>query len=492
MPPVKTQATPLGAAHRLGSAAVRQDRRAGRRARRAAARAPASRMGRDARAAAVPRRRGRHARRHVSGHRRRLHARRRLLRGAARRRRRARSSSTARSSTIAPASTAPTTPTTRTTRAASRSWRAPRSSSRARRGAAPSVVHAHDWQAGLAPVYLQHALRGAPGARRHAERLHDPQPRVSGPVRAGLAAAARSRLGSVHDRPARVLGPHQLPEGRHQRRRRRSRPSARATREEIQTPEFGFGFDGILRRARRRDLVGILNGIDTRRVGSGARSVPAQAVRRRRSVGQARGEGGAARRATACRRTTAALARPLVGMMSRMVDQKGFDLIAAALDDLPRLDATFVVLGTGEPRYQDMWRALAAASSRPHRRAHRLRRVAGAPDRGRRRHVPDAVAVRAVRPEPDVQPALRHRAGRPRRRRPGRHGRRLLAAAARGRPASCSRDYTPAALLEALQPRADRCSRTRARGGRSRRPGCDRIFPGTVRRGSTSKYTNAP
>ena len=57
---------------------------------------------------------------------------------------------------------------------------------------------------------------------------------------------------AVRDRSARVLGPHQLSEGRHQRRRRRSRPSARATREEIQTPEFGFGFDGILRARARR------------------------------------------------------------------------------------------------------------------------------------------------------------------------------------------------------------------------------------------------
>jgi len=44
-----------------------------------------------------------------------------------------------------------------------------------------------------------------------------------------------------------------------------------------------------------------------------------------------------------------------------MVDQKGFDLIAAVSDRLPELDASFVVLGTGEARYQDMWRRLAAA-----------------------------------------------------------------------------------------------------------------------------------
>ena len=52
--------------------------------------------------------------------------------------------------------------------------------------------------------------------------------------------------------------------------------------------------------------------------------------------------------------------RPLIGMISRMVDQKGFDLLAALADELATLGATFVVLGTGDPRYQDLWRHLAA------------------------------------------------------------------------------------------------------------------------------------
>ena len=43
-----------------------------------------------------------------------------------------------------------------------------------------------------------------------------------------------------------------------------------------------------------------------------------------------------------------------------MVDQKGFDLIAALADELPTLGAAFVVLGTGERRHQDLWRDLAA------------------------------------------------------------------------------------------------------------------------------------
>jgi starch synthase len=47
-------------------------------------------------------------------------------------------------------------------------------------------------------------------------------------------------------------------------------------------------------------------------------------------------------------------------MISRLVDQKGFDLLAELADELPRLDATFVLLGSGERRYEDLWLGLAA------------------------------------------------------------------------------------------------------------------------------------
>ena len=43
-----------------------------------------------------------------------------------------------------------------------------------------------------------------------------------------------------------------------------------------------------------------------------------------------------------------------------MVDQKGFDLLAALADELPRLDASFVLLGSGERRYEDLWLGLSA------------------------------------------------------------------------------------------------------------------------------------
>jgi starch synthase len=79
----------------------------------------------------------------------------------------------------------------------------------------------------------------------------------------------------------------------------------------------------------------------------------------REPVGKARREAGSARRVRTCS-DTAALERPLVGLISRLVDQKGFDLIAGIADELAGLDASFVLLGTGERRYEDLWLALAA------------------------------------------------------------------------------------------------------------------------------------
>jgi starch synthase len=54
------------------------------------------------------------------------------------------------------------------------------------------------------------------------------------------------------------------------------------------------------------------------------------------------------------------LRRPLVGIVSRLVDQKGFDLLAGMADRLPDSGMSFAVLGTGDERYQALWRGLAA------------------------------------------------------------------------------------------------------------------------------------
>jgi starch synthase len=227
----------------------------------------------------------------------------------------------------------------------------------ARRGTPPAIVHAHDWQAGLAPVYLKTIYAAHPvlGGTPSVFTIHnlayqglfesDWLPRLD----LGWDQYAVDRLefyghisllkGGLTD--AQVIT-----------------TVSRRYAEEIQTPAFGSGFDGVL-RARAGALVGILNGIDTREWDP-ARDPFLPTPFDADDLSGKRDAKIAVLGRYGMPASDAALARPLVGMVSRMVDQKGFDLMALALEELTALDATFLVLGTGEARYQDMWRALAA------------------------------------------------------------------------------------------------------------------------------------
>jgi starch synthase len=126
---------------------------------------------------------------------------------------------------------------------------------------------------------------------------------------------------------------------------------------EILQPDLGFGFDGVLAR-RSRDLVGILNGIDTSRWNPAADPYVAAKYDVTRLSGKA-----AAKRelleAVGLPADKRTLARPLIGLISRLTDQKGFDLIAAAASELMSLDVTWVMLGSGLAAYEELWRNLA-------------------------------------------------------------------------------------------------------------------------------------
>ena len=49
---------------------------------------------------------------------------------------------------------------------------------------------------------------------------------------------------------------------------------------------------------------------------------------------------------------------PVIGIVSRLVDQKGFDILSEALDDLMKLDMKIVILGTGQKKYHDLYTQL--------------------------------------------------------------------------------------------------------------------------------------
>jgi len=126
--------------------------------------------------------------------------------------------------------------------------------------------------------------------------------------------------------------------------------------EEIQSgEEFGFGLQGVL-NARRADLVGILNGIDVR----------IWNPRTDRMIA-ARYDAESLERKGACKEALLQESGlpgeknlPLFGMISRLAEQKGFDLIEAAADRLFALPAQWVVLGSGSKRYEELFQSLEA------------------------------------------------------------------------------------------------------------------------------------
>ena len=129
--------------------------------------------------------------------------------------------------------------------------------------------------------------------------------------------------------------------------------------EETRTKEAGAGMEGVLRSLGGR-YVGILNGIDADLWNprtdpllpahfdaddlAGKRDCKRALLE---SFGLPFGDD--------------ALDRPVVGMVSRLVSQKGLDLIIGGANELAGMDATFIFLGTGEPRYERALASLAAA-----------------------------------------------------------------------------------------------------------------------------------
>jgi starch synthase len=225
------------------------------------------------------------------------------------------------------------------------------------RGTRPSIIHAHDWQSGLVPVY---------------QKMHfSEDPIVGGvPVVFTIHNLAFQGMFSSDILPHLGLGWEVLNMqamehwGRISFLKAGINFSEKITTvsptyaREILRPELGFGFDGVLAR-RVTDLVGILNGIDTRRWNPEhdefvPASFSAENLTAKRDAKRALLE------AVGFSTDESTMQRPLVGIVSRLTDQKGFDLIAAAAEPLMKLDATWVMLGSGDKVYEDLLKSLAA------------------------------------------------------------------------------------------------------------------------------------
>jgi starch synthase len=228
----------------------------------------------------------------------------------------------------------------------------------------PRIVHANDWQTGLVPWLLAHEHGQDPalaGARTvftiHNLAYQGVFPKEVVPHLGLPWSVFRPEAMEFYDRlgflKAALTGAHAL-----------TTVSPTHARE-ILTAEGGFGLDPVLRH-RRGDLHGILNGIDVAEWDPAKdRHLPAHFSARAlagkgRCKAALQGELGLPVRADV----------PLVAMVSRLAEQKGVDLLAAALPDLLARDVQLAVLGSGERAYEE---ALArAARDRPDRMAVRI------------------------------------------------------------------------------------------------------------------------
>ncbi|MEE1110539.1 MAG: glycosyltransferase, partial [Lachnospiraceae bacterium] len=125
--------------------------------------------------------------------------------------------------------------------------------------------------------------------------------------------------------------------------------------EEIKIPYYGEGLDGLM-RARQHDLRGIVNGIDYHMWNPETDKL----IYKNYSVENFRKE--KVKNKTALQADIGLDVDPkamLIGIVSRLTDQKGFDLIAYVMDEMCQDAVQFVILGTGEERYENMFRHFA-------------------------------------------------------------------------------------------------------------------------------------
>ena len=218
------------------------------------------------------------------------------------------------------------------------------------------ILHSHDHQTALAPAYLKLHFRSDPvlGLAASVYTLHNlGYQGIHPPEILDAAGFGRDLFhpGSPFEYHRKVnfmkLGIHFADKV--------NTVSETYAREILEDEVIGAGLGGCL-RDRGDDFQGILNGIDIEEWNPGGdphipkpfgpedlsdKAKSKRELLKRAGLGESRAEA------------------PLVGVISRLVDQKGFDLVEKALDDLLALGIDMVVLGTGLPKYEALFQEAA-------------------------------------------------------------------------------------------------------------------------------------
>ncbi|MEZ6140198.1 MAG: glycogen synthase GlgA [Zavarzinella sp.] len=219
----------------------------------------------------------------------------------------------------------------------------------------PDIIHANDWQTGLIPVFLRESYRHLPSARgikslftihnlAYQGRFHRSDYPYTGLDYRLFNHQQMEFYGDFSFLKGGIVFSDWV------------NTVSPTYANEIRTTTFGCGMEGILRERRDR-LNGIVNGVDyTTWNPETDPHLPKNYDVNSFQVGKA-----------ACK---AAIQRhfslptqpdiPLIGMVARLVEQKGVDLVVKAADDLLKIPTQMIVLGEGDQQYHEKLQAIQA------------------------------------------------------------------------------------------------------------------------------------
>jgi starch synthase len=221
-------------------------------------------------------------------------------------------------------------------------------------GFKPDILHLNDWQTGMTPVFLDAHFRwgrenGFYRNMRTVFTIHNLRyqgvfPKEMMETVLGLDWSWFYHGGVAHNDCVNFM------KGALNQSTRITTVS-KTYAEEIRMPFFGEGLEGTIAH-RSSDLRGIVNGIDYEH------NDPQTDTRLVAPYNASELTGKAANKTHLQKQHHLPVRAdiPLVGIISRLVDQKGFDLVAHVLEELLQEDVQLIVLGTGDRKYEDLFR----------------------------------------------------------------------------------------------------------------------------------------
>ncbi|MFT3984806.1 MAG: glycogen synthase GlgA [Lachnospiraceae bacterium] len=216
----------------------------------------------------------------------------------------------------------------------------------------PEIIHCHDWQTGLIPVFLKERFHEGEFFRnmKSVMTIHNLKFQGVWDVKTVKAMTGLPDYFFTPDKLEAYKDGNLLKGGLVFADAITTVSKTYA--EEIKVPFYGEGLDGLL-RARSNDLRGILNGIDYKEYDPqtdtyivrpyNAKDFRKEKIKNKRALQAELG-------------LEQDDKKFMIGIVSRLTDQKGFDLINCVMDELCLMDVQIVILGTGEEQYENMFR----------------------------------------------------------------------------------------------------------------------------------------